>query len=309
MVGMAGTGDPADRTDPDADRVARAAAELADVLEGALPGWVERSVQRVMVAWRGSEDPEVAARAVLAGAEARDALGPRLRTLLIADIDEQHTSPLAIVRDAVPYPTRVLEEAGVPPIVRDPEAERRFPADHYDLTPGSFAEVDPVAAEPGVAWGAAKAMAHRHRHAGSGIGNEADGADGAAGRELHGSPAPAGASGDRRGRLLALVPDLMDRSKVSAAATREVVFVRSADALVDQLSGASGHPSSVDLVVVDLARPGALGAIGELVARGCSVVAFGSHVDREVLAAAKEAGCEAVLPRSEFFSRLPELLA
>ena len=38
-------------------------------------------------------------------------------------------------------------------------------------------------------------------------------------------------------------------------------------------------------------------------------IGFGSHVDTDVLAAAREAGCDEVLPRSQLFRRLPELLA
>jgi hypothetical protein len=102
--------------------------------------------------------------------------------------------------------------------------------------------------------------------------------------------------------IVALVPDLMDRSKVSAAAagrSGDVRFVASAGELVSQAAGAT-------LVLVDLARPGVIDALGQLPA-GIRVVGFGSHVDRATLAAATAAGCEAY-PRSELFRRLPELL-
>jgi hypothetical protein len=39
-----------------------------------------------------------------------------------------------------------------------------FPDDDYGLTPASFADIDPALAEPGLAWGAAKAWVHRRRH-------------------------------------------------------------------------------------------------------------------------------------------------
>ena len=45
-------------------------------------------------------------------------------------------------------------------------AEESFPDDDYDLAPASLADVDPDLVELGVAWGAAKAMAHRRRHGG-----------------------------------------------------------------------------------------------------------------------------------------------
>jgi hypothetical protein len=39
------------------------------------------------------------------------------------------------------------------------------------------------------------------------------------------------------------------------------------------------------------------------------LIAYGSHVDVEALQAAKEAGCDVVLPRSAFVQRLTQLLA
>jgi len=54
----------------------------------------------------------------------------------------------------------------MPPVQRDSFAEASFPDDDYDLAPASLADVDPDLLEPGLAWGAAKAMAHRRRHGG-----------------------------------------------------------------------------------------------------------------------------------------------
>jgi len=48
--------------------------------------------------------------------------------------------------------------------------------------------------------------------------------------------------------------------------------------------------------------------LGPLAATGARVIGFGSHVDTDLLAAARLAGCEEVLARSAFFSRLDELL-
>ena len=68
-----------------------------------------------------------------------------------------------MVRRAVVYPTAVLRGAGVPPVVRDADAEARFPDDDYDLTPAAFADLDPSLHEPGLVWGAAKAHVHLAR--------------------------------------------------------------------------------------------------------------------------------------------------
>ena len=60
------------------------------------------------------------------------------------------------------------------------------------------------------------------------------------------------------------------------------------------------------VLVVDLGRPGVLAAIGQI---SLPVIGFASHVDRELLAAARAAGCATVLARSAFFSRVGTLLS
>src|SRR5947209_11783747 len=145
-------------------RVEEHAAALADAIEAALPGWVERSVARVITAWRGDVDEDVRRAATEAGREAVAEVGPQVRALLAADVDDQRTTPLSLVRGAVRYPTAVLREAGVPPLRRDEQQERLFPDDVYDLAPATFADIDPALGEIGMAWGAAKAFEHLHRH-------------------------------------------------------------------------------------------------------------------------------------------------
>jgi len=120
-------------------------------------------VERVMVAWSGELPGAVGDEARTAGEQALADVGPRVRTLLVSDIDDQTFNPLMIVRDAVRYPTQVLERAAVPPVVRDAEAEAQFPDDAYDLVPASFADLDPALHEAGLRWGAAKAHVHLQR--------------------------------------------------------------------------------------------------------------------------------------------------
>jgi hypothetical protein len=98
-------------------------------------------------------------------------------------------------------------------------------------------------------------------------------------------------------RIVAYVPDLMDRSKVAAAG--EVTFASRPEDLA-ALSAAA------DVVVVDLTRPGAVDAVAGL--GGSRVIGFANHTSRDVMEAARQAGCEQVMARSEFFSRLDELL-
>ncbi len=96
-------------------------------------------------------------------------------------------------------------------------------------------------------------------------------------------------------RIVAYVPDLMDRSKVAAAATDVTFVAKPAD-----LAGAVA-----DLVVVDATRPGAVEAIKDVAA---PVIAFSKHTNREAMDAALAAGADQVLARSAFFSRLDDLL-
>lgn len=146
------------------------AKALADGVGTALPLWVERCVRDVMVAWKGEVPAEVADAAAGAGRRAAEDVGGRVRRLLGSDIAEQEGTPLALVRSAVRYPTEVLAAAGAPPAARDDFAARVFPDDAYDLSPASWAEIDPALVEPALEWGAAKAFEHKRRHGGGGRG-------------------------------------------------------------------------------------------------------------------------------------------
>jgi hypothetical protein len=93
-------------------------------------------------------------------------------------------------------------------------------------------------------------------------------------------------------RVVAYVPDLMDRSRF----TGEVTFVANPEDLVG---------TAADLVIVDLGRAGVLEVLPRI---GVRTIGFGSHVDTELLEAARAAGCDEVLPRSQLFRRLSDLL-
>ncbi len=150
-------------TEPEPD-VTGLGRELAAAIDAAIPGWVERCVELRYRVAKGAPSAELVEAARAAGDAARTDVGPRVRALLDADIDEQWTTPLSIVREAVAYPTRVLADSGVAPVARDRFDEERFPDDLYHLTPATFADLGPGVAGPGIAWGAAKAWAHRRRH-------------------------------------------------------------------------------------------------------------------------------------------------
>lgn len=140
-----------------AAKLARYATELGDAIDSVLAGWVVRCVTGRLSDLRSVVSPDERAAAERAGQDARDEVMPRIRELLATDVDAQRANPLAVVRTAVRFPTAVLRDAGVPPVVRDEVAERLFPDDIYDLSPASFGDLDPSVHEPGLVWGAAKA--------------------------------------------------------------------------------------------------------------------------------------------------------
>ena len=96
------------------------------------------------------------------GAAARSQ--PRWPPWSPADVDAQTVTPLQVLRASVRFPTEVLVDLGVEPPRRDDFDRRTFPEDLYGLGPAGFSDVDPSLRDPGLAWGAAKAHVHRHRH-------------------------------------------------------------------------------------------------------------------------------------------------
>jgi hypothetical protein len=63
-----------------------------------------------------------------------------------------------------------------------------------------------------------------------------------------------------------------------------------------------------DLSARDLCAPSQIQSVRKLAGLDVWLVAFGSHIDADALAAAKIAGCQAAIPRSRFTSELPALL-
>ncbi len=143
--------------DDDANRDLREdGLALADAVTAAMPDWVRRCVERYATGLDAAG----------AGRAAADHVGPRLRRLLGADVDDQRGNPLSIVRDAVQFPTQVLRDAGVAPPRRSRFDVEHFPDDPYGLVPMTWRDVDESLHEPGILWGARKAMVHRRRHGG-----------------------------------------------------------------------------------------------------------------------------------------------
>ena len=97
-------------------------------------------------------------------------------------------------------------------------------------------------------------------------------------------------------------------SKRVFLATRDLLFRSKLGAVVTAAGGeVSRDEKECDLVVLEVADPGAPERIAELVGRGIPVLAYGAHVRPELLRTAREAGALAV-PNSQVEERLRELL-
>jgi hypothetical protein len=158
---------------PDTDReLQRIGAELADAVIAAVPGWICKCVEVRFDDWARrtggppyDEQPSLADLALQAGVDAARQVEPGLRSLLSADVDAQSTTPLTLVRPLVARAGDVLEMLGVPPVERDDFERARFPDDRYGLVPASLSALGDEVGELALVWGAAKAIAHRGRHA------------------------------------------------------------------------------------------------------------------------------------------------
>ncbi len=110
---------------------------------------------------------------------------------------------------------------------------------------------------------------------------------------------------------LLLCDDLMFASRITGEARALALTVKPARSL-EQLF-AFARQEAPSCVLLDLAFPGLdLPEFFHRLSEACPapprVVAYGSHVDTERLKAAREAGCDPVLPRSKFVTELPQAL-
>jgi DNA-binding NarL/FixJ family response regulator len=113
--------------------------------------------------------------------------------------------------------------------------------------------------------------------------------------------------------VVVAVEDLLFSSKIRTVAKQlgvALAFARTPDEVMQKVR--SDAPS---LVVFDLngAKTNPLDTIAaiksEPATAGIRVLGFASHVDVDLIDAARRAGADDVLPRSAFASRLPDILA
>jgi DNA-binding NarL/FixJ family response regulator len=90
-------------------------------------------------------------------------------------------------------------------------------------------------------------------------------------------------------KIVAITTDLMDRSRISSAITGV------------EFAGDTAACEGADVVVIDLARDATAVAAVRSTAPTARIVAFGPHVDTDVMEEAARDGADVVLPRSRFF--------
>jgi hypothetical protein len=141
---------------------------LLDVTAAVAPGWLRRVTLAAAARGGVSIAPDDAEMAAVVDA-ACERLVAQLSELLAADVDDQRTNPLSLFRDAVAAPTQLLLERGVRPPATDRFTADHFPDDVFGLGPATWSDVDPELHEPGLTWGAWKAMTVLHRRRDEGL--------------------------------------------------------------------------------------------------------------------------------------------
>ena len=113
--------------------------------------------------------------------------------------------------------------------------------------------------------------------------------------------------------ILCVVDDLMFATKISTAAKalqREVSFVRSPDALLARIRDERPALVIFDLNSAKLRPLEAVAAIkDDADLKSTRTLGYVSHVQSDVIAAARAAGIDEVLARSAFAERLGEILS
>jgi len=113
--------------------------------------------------------------------------------------------------------------------------------------------------------------------------------------------------------IIAVLDDLMFTSKIKTTAGQlgvAVTFARSADAALSEM-----RKNAPSLVILDLnnARTNPLGIVASMkqdpALASIPTIGYASHVQTDVINAARHAGVGEVMPRSAFTQQLPEILS
>jgi DNA-binding response OmpR family regulator len=113
-------------------------------------------------------------------------------------------------------------------------------------------------------------------------------------------------------RVVLVSSDLMSVSRIEGAAVTVGATVRVASSIAAAQELIRREP--VDLLLIDLALPlpeleSFVAQVKQESATAPRVLAYGPHVHEDRLAAARAAGCDAVMSRGQFFGQVDKLLA
>jgi len=111
---------------------------------------------------------------------------------------------------------------------------------------------------------------------------------------------------------LILCDDLIFYSRVAGAARAAGLIVRQAKSMADLI--ALAKLAAPNGVILDLQNPGLelpalLAELKSMCVTMPRVIAYGSHVEAPALRAARQAGCDRVMPRSQFAEELETAIA
>lgn len=110
---------------------------------------------------------------------------------------------------------------------------------------------------------------------------------------------------------LLLSRDLLFTSKVTSEARAQgarVVVAAGSTQVLAMIEQWRPRVIFLDLAATDMTEPAAVLAYRRAAGPEVPFIAFGSHVDTAALAAARDAGCDHVMPRSKFTMELAELV-
>ncbi len=144
------------------------AAALLAAAHAAVPSWLRR-ITLAAASRAGTPSIEFEGDVESMVQEAAPRLLQDLFGLLATDVDEQTTNPLSIMRQGVAAPTALLQAHDVEPPPPDPFGAERFPDDVYRLGPATWVDIDSALHEPGLTWGAWKAMTVLRRRRDEGL--------------------------------------------------------------------------------------------------------------------------------------------
>lgn len=141
--------------------------ELVAVTESVAAGWLRRVT--VDAARRGGVDLDGDDELDRVVSVAARRLVHQLTELVATDVDAQRTNPLSLFRASVAGPTALLRARGVPSPAPSPLDAAMFPDDEYRLGPATWSDVHADLHDPGLAWGAWKALTVLRRRRDEGL--------------------------------------------------------------------------------------------------------------------------------------------